>query len=680
MRCVTLPSLLRKRLGFVRLFALFAFALSELLSLSLASSFALADAADDANVQKYAPNIHSFAMPDGGGWVPVYANVPLDQPHPELTRALIVVHGTERNAATYFDHALRAVEKAGLGATTLVLAVHFQLPREASGGSLAWNREWKIGALSEPGPNGRTFTSFEVLDELGRFAANRARFARMALINFIGHSAGGQTLQRYAYFNELPGLRGHGEGIDYRITVANPSTYTYPDAFRPVAGKPGQYFVPGDEGDGSDANFYRYGLEAIGDIARGKTRRELTRAFIAAPVTLLVGDQDTRTADLDDSSSAMLQGKNRYSRALAFFDYLRARYPSSHHRLEVVAGVGHDGGAMFGSSAGLRALFYPGARHPITARVAPDRHLIAGGGGHDDPPALNARIRALARAHARNQRRLTAKIVVIGWHHLSEPQKFEEARAKLTSRGIDVVRIEPPAKDVFPGNPKWREFRKGVLEQMDDADAVYFLGGYQVPVLRYWQDPELRALLDRLYQDGVLITTRSASTAALSTFAVVDRPVWRENSDERSEAKAQAIAENSIVVHKRDGQTERGGAAPRLVLVSGEAALDRQVVLAAGLDLLPHSFFEQHRTQRERIVDPYAAIAQLPEMTTGYAIDEDTALEITNETNFRVIGRHLVEVITRSTRDRSRTLETRVFANGDTFDSRCANALRGTGT
>lgn len=91
--------------------------------------------------------------------------------------------------------------------------------------------QWLQGHESGAGHTG--VSAFAVLDDLLAYLADRHRFPHLQDITLIGHSAGGQLLQRYT-------LLGTGDqalrtlGIHVRYIVASPSTYLYLDANRPL--------------------------------------------------------------------------------------------------------------------------------------------------------------------------------------------------------------------------------------------------------------------------------------------------------------------------------------------------------------------------------------------------------------------------------------------------------------
>ena len=85
----------------------------------------------------------------------------------------------------------------------------------------------------------------------------------------------------------------------------------------------------------------------------------IEQAYAARSVTYLWGgaDTDPNHPALDKSCAAEAQGPYRLARGEAYFAYLKARHPTLAQVSAVVPGVGHNEAAMFGSAAGLAALF-----------------------------------------------------------------------------------------------------------------------------------------------------------------------------------------------------------------------------------------------------------------------------------------------------------------------------------
>jgi len=116
-----------------------------------------------------------------------------------------------------------------------------------------------------------------------------------------------------------------------RIVIANPSTWVLPSV---------QDAVP-------------YGFKGMPDS------EPLLRAYLALPITVLLGGNDTGTNNLSSEPEAVAQGVNRLERGRATFEKARAiaqehEWPF-HWTFAEVPGVGHDSTKMFSSAQATAA-------------------------------------------------------------------------------------------------------------------------------------------------------------------------------------------------------------------------------------------------------------------------------------------------------------------------------------
>ena len=142
----------------------------------------------------------------------IYRTYSLDAKNEKITRALMVIHGTNRDADNYFPQRARGCQDK--------LA-----PNEVSyscGGD-----SWRSGGVS--GKNDK-LTSFDFIDEILRKLASREAFPNLKAIVVAGHSAGGQFVTRYEMSNRVHETLG----LPVTYAVANPSSYAYLDNTRPA--------------------------------------------------------------------------------------------------------------------------------------------------------------------------------------------------------------------------------------------------------------------------------------------------------------------------------------------------------------------------------------------------------------------------------------------------------------
>jgi pimeloyl-ACP methyl ester carboxylesterase len=139
----------------------------------------------------------------GPGRTMVYATHALGTRNDTIKRALIMVHGTNRNADHYFATATAAAFLAGALDNTIVIAPHIVTAQDTlAQNEIAWpggGDSWRAGGASTSHPG---LFAFDGVDELLRKLATKSVFPNMQAIVVTGHSAGGQYATRYAMANK----------------------------------------------------------------------------------------------------------------------------------------------------------------------------------------------------------------------------------------------------------------------------------------------------------------------------------------------------------------------------------------------------------------------------------------------------------------------------------------------
>jgi hypothetical protein len=195
-------------------------------------------------------------------------------------------------------------------------------------------------------------SSYAIVDAMVRALQDPARFKNLRSIVVVGHSGGGQFVDRYAI--GAPVLTGNA--LEPRYVVANPSSYLYLDNRRPVLGSLDRFAVP-DASDCPEYDDFGYGLLHLNAYLAATPLAEIVPRFLGREVTYLIGGNDTLTEDLDMGCEAMLEGKNRRERGEAFYHYVTSVWHATRHHFVLVPGVGHDHTLMFNSPEGSGAIF-----------------------------------------------------------------------------------------------------------------------------------------------------------------------------------------------------------------------------------------------------------------------------------------------------------------------------------
>lgn len=230
-------------------------------------------------------------------------------------RTLIVFHGTDRNAQEYCEHSATLAANGGFSVTTPL----FDKERFPS-----W-RYHRGGIQDERGQlRPRHEWTYSIVEKLIR------PIQRIQPVYMIGHSAGGQFLNRMCAFAGTSAKR---------IVVANPGSVIFPR---------------------SDWKF-PFGMGGLGPSLSSE---EAVKAYLAQPMTFLLGTADNKPDEyFDTSTEAMRQGGGRLQRSTNCFNYGKKIAAEQgwafNWRLETVKQVGHDHQKMFDAPEARKAILEP---------------------------------------------------------------------------------------------------------------------------------------------------------------------------------------------------------------------------------------------------------------------------------------------------------------------------------
>jgi hypothetical protein len=304
-----------------------------------------------------------FAVPLDGGQtllMPVFADKKLVDPHPGIEHVTIGIQDPARNAGLEYDRLLRVV---GEGPTTMVLVPQFLAPQDADRHRLGpdfarWTLDgWKEGGNSRPASpadQGALASSFQAVDALLLFLADRQSFPDLKRVSIVGYGQSARFVQLYAA--TVRGLEApQAAGIAVRFVVAAADSYLYFDEERPSRShESGFEDFPRAQCNGF--NYWPYGFVLPAPYASGERPRDLARAYAGREVVYLIGDRDSEIGDR--SCEARAQGRDRNERLVQYMRHVAraaGTAPASHARL-VAPGVGADPVALLASPCGRAAL------------------------------------------------------------------------------------------------------------------------------------------------------------------------------------------------------------------------------------------------------------------------------------------------------------------------------------
>jgi hypothetical protein len=287
----------------------------------------------------------------GGGKIGYYRSLPLASSD-AVERAVVVVHGDERNADDYFSFAIAAARSERRLDDTLVLAPGFRAAGDnPSAGEHFWSSGgWKVGDRSR---DAARVSSFAVMDDLlARICGRNARlFPRLRTAVIAGHSAGGQFVSRYV----AGGAGCANPAVEVRYVVMNPSSYLYVDGRRRSAA--GARFAAPASGC-SDYDDYKYGLRELNAYMSDVGAAEIRRRLFTRRTWFVAGLTDTGTdSKLDVRCAAQLQGRNRLERFANYRDYAGLFPDWTGATFVTVPRTGHSGRRMLASEQARAIMF-----------------------------------------------------------------------------------------------------------------------------------------------------------------------------------------------------------------------------------------------------------------------------------------------------------------------------------
>lgn len=300
--------------------------------------------------------------------IPYYSNYDLFTENKAIDKAIIVIHGTNRNADEYYENMTIAARKVPeFTANTLIMAPQFLTETDIDGfdldeSYLYWtNGGWKSGSNSRDensNPRPGRIPSYAVLDSLLIHLANQ--FPTLSSIVFTGHSAGGQVTQRMAATSPIAEQLCSIYNVGIRFVVANPSSYVYMDEQRKLANSTTEFAVPTNAC--ATYNEWKYGLADLFTYPRNIGILSIRNTNQQNTVTYLLGanDNNPNSSSLDIDCEASLQGAHRLERGQVYFNYLQHYYGETikeNHDLIIVPNVGHSNFDMYNSVEGIEVLF-----------------------------------------------------------------------------------------------------------------------------------------------------------------------------------------------------------------------------------------------------------------------------------------------------------------------------------
>ena len=289
--------------------------------------------------------------------LPLFSNKEIHEPDSNIDRAVIVIHGMNRNAEDYYNSIYDNAVELNVLSETIIIAPQFLITLDLNhwqpineyvfwSGTTSWSSGGQSNSTNMH-PRNYDISSFSLMDSL--ISHLLSNFSNLQDIVLVGNSAGGQFVNRYA-----AGSDQEGDGI-IRYVVSAPSSYLYFDENRYNDYQlPFSWSVPqGCIG----YNDYKYGLNDLNEYMESVGIDSIRARYSRRNVQYLVGTYDTGgTQDCE----SMAQGSNRLERAIIYYNHLMYFFGIDiveKQKLALIPEIGHNFDNIASAQCGNVAIF-----------------------------------------------------------------------------------------------------------------------------------------------------------------------------------------------------------------------------------------------------------------------------------------------------------------------------------
>lgn len=197
-----------------------------------------------------------------GHYVPVLSSFPLYTKNENFTSVIIAIHGLNENAGGTFSDVTNGAHRVGLEHTLVVVPwfhtstagyewgdITPDVNKSQVGARWMGNASW-ISAGDPYETNNiapqSTLSSYDILDSLYEHFTQRSLYPALRRVSYVGFSAGGQMINRYAWANKLGRpLNSESDSsntaTDVQFIVSDASSYLYFTSERPSTECRGSY-------------------------------------------------------------------------------------------------------------------------------------------------------------------------------------------------------------------------------------------------------------------------------------------------------------------------------------------------------------------------------------------------------------------------------------------------------
>ncbi len=303
-------------------------------------------------------------------YIPYISNHQLHQRNSDIRRVILAIHSSSHDAIAVYNSCIELINSNNnLKRSTLVIAPQFLREKHVGDSTDSNLLFWKSSpfwgssvSTTKSADKDLRISAYSILTQIISDICSKKTFPNVQKLTILGHSAGGQLVNRFAAGNTVEFDVVRPAGIRCRYVVMNPSSYLYFSAKRSVNGSVRNFSIPPPEviEKYPGYNNYGYGLDKLYSYHRkeGLTAEKIRQMYPQRNVVYLLGEKD-RYADSSMSvhPHAILEGKNRLERGRIYYGHLIDEFGpaiKNTQRMVIIPKVGHSGRKMILSKRGRR--------------------------------------------------------------------------------------------------------------------------------------------------------------------------------------------------------------------------------------------------------------------------------------------------------------------------------------
>jgi len=301
-----------------------------------------------------------------------FSNMELGKEDNTIERLVISIHSLSYSAKNYLQYVLEAGKlKQDELDKTIIVAPHFlkknKIPKNLENDILFWDvfPFWGSSKARVKRENKRVRVSaYQVIDEIMLYFVKSGLYPNLEKVVLLGHSAGGQFVNRYSACNIISNELKNSYDIEVKYLVMAPSSYVYMDSRRIVENTRNKFDIPrfDKRKEAPKYNNYGYGLDKLYKYLKKIGKYSIINQFKNRKILYLIGSKDNADNHkyLAKSPGAMMQGKNRLERAINYFNYLKFFYGKEimkNQNLKIIKNIKHSGRKLIKSKEGREFIF-----------------------------------------------------------------------------------------------------------------------------------------------------------------------------------------------------------------------------------------------------------------------------------------------------------------------------------